>query len=202
MRVLRAHDYVRMPWKNGGGVTTEIVVSPDGLGLDAFDWRVSMAEVASDGPFSIFPGVDRTLAVLDGEGVSLAIAGRALVTLKSNSEPLSFPADVEAYATLTGGPIHDLNVMTRRGRYSHRVASLTTSGQVACAEGTVVLLFCARGTAEVSQTERIDLRRHDAVIIRSTAWLDVSSTETRLYGVTLMRAGVIGAAAVTEPLRL
>ncbi|MDP1908248.1 MAG: HutD family protein, partial [Hyphomicrobium sp.] len=43
MRILRAKDYRRMPWKNGGGETTEIAISPEGAALDSFDWRVSMA---------------------------------------------------------------------------------------------------------------------------------------------------------------
>ena len=68
MRILRAESYRRMPWKNGGGETTEIAVSPEGAGLDDFDWRVSMARVESSGPFSLFAGIDRTLAILEGEG--------------------------------------------------------------------------------------------------------------------------------------
>ena len=60
MRVLRAADYPRMPWKNGGGETAEILVEPAGAPLDSFDWRLSMARVAADGPFSLFPGVERT----------------------------------------------------------------------------------------------------------------------------------------------
>ncbi|TIN81446.1 MAG: HutD family protein, partial [Mesorhizobium sp.] len=71
MRILRAAEYRSMPWKNGGGVTTEIAVSPSGAGLDDFDWRVSMARVELSGPFSQFAGIDRTLAVLEGEGIVL-----------------------------------------------------------------------------------------------------------------------------------
>ena len=54
MRIIRPADLVRMPWKNGGGETTEIAVSPEAAGLDRFDWRVSMARVARNGPFSEF----------------------------------------------------------------------------------------------------------------------------------------------------
>jgi uncharacterized protein len=68
MRILRAENYRRMPWKNGGGLTAEIAVSPESAGLDDFDWRVSMARVEAGGPFSLFPGVDRTLSILEGEG--------------------------------------------------------------------------------------------------------------------------------------
>ena len=98
MRILRAADYRVMPWKNGGGTTTEITVSPDGSGLDDFDWRVSMARVASSGPFSGFAGVDRTLAVLEGEGIVLDIAGQSPATLTRASAPLSFPV---SYTHLT-----------------------------------------------------------------------------------------------------
>ncbi len=59
MRVIRSTDYRRMPWKNGSGETAEIAIWPDGVALDAFDWRISMARVAADGPFSAFAGVDR-----------------------------------------------------------------------------------------------------------------------------------------------
>jgi uncharacterized protein len=51
MRVLTPSDYKRMPWKNGGGETTEIAVFPPGASLDAIAWRLSMASVAADGPF-------------------------------------------------------------------------------------------------------------------------------------------------------
>jgi environmental stress-induced protein Ves len=129
MRVLEAKDYRSMPWKNGGGVTTEIAVYPQGAGLDAFDWRISTARVDSDGPFSTFPGIDRTLAVLSGKGLRLTVAGRAGVELLPTSEPWSFPGDVAASGTRVGGPVVDLNVMTRRDRHCHRVSRLEIDGE-------------------------------------------------------------------------
>lgn len=113
-----------MPWKNGGGVTTEISVSPPGAGVADFDWRISMATVAEAGPFSKFPGVDRTLAILEGQGISLDVAGEG-VTLFPRSAPYSFPADVPTRGAPIGGAIIDLNVMTRRGRFRHAVAHVT-----------------------------------------------------------------------------
>ncbi|MER8582750.1 HutD family protein [Mesorhizobium sp. M1423] len=127
MRIVRASEYRSMPWKNGGGVTTEIAVSPPGAGLDDFDWRVSMALVEGGGPFSGFPGVDRTLALLEGEGMVLDIAGRPPVEITKASAPLAFPADVPTQATLIAGPITDLNVMTRRARATHTVERLLIS---------------------------------------------------------------------------
>lgn len=70
-KVLRANAYARMPWKNGGGETREIAIFPPAANLDTLDWRISMAVVAQDGPFSSFPGIDRTLCVIEGAGMEL-----------------------------------------------------------------------------------------------------------------------------------
>ncbi|KXF76632.1 HutD-family protein [Paramesorhizobium deserti] len=148
--LLRAADHRRMPWKNGGGETTEIAVFPPDAGLSDFDWRVSMAKVAGDGPFSIFPGIDRTLSILEGNGMELSIAGQGAVRLDAASEPLPFPADAAVDARLTDGPITDLNVMTRRGGFTHSVRRMHIDHQTALtATGTPALLFCHRGTIEV-----------------------------------------------------
>jgi uncharacterized protein len=160
IRFLRAADHVRMPWKNGGGVTTEVAVYPVGASLETLGWRISMAQVASDGPFSQFAGIDRTLALLEGDGMRLDIAGRAPVTLTTASAPLSFPADVATSATLTGGPISDLNVMTRRGAFTHRVERVRGSQTIA-AEATTLFL-CTAGKSHVGSQS---LSLHDAVIL-------------------------------------
>ncbi|MGO6905167.1 HutD family protein, partial [Rhizobium ruizarguesonis] len=94
MRILRAGDYKRMPWKNGKGETVEIAVFPPDASINDFDWRVSMATVAEDGPFSIFPGIDRTLAILDGNGMVLDVAGSSPVPLTTASDPLSSRASI------------------------------------------------------------------------------------------------------------
>ena len=121
MRVLNAAEYKRMPWKNGGGETAEIAVFPEGAGLDDFGWRVSMATVGSDGPFSAFAGVDRTLSVLEGDGIALEVDGRDGRAVDDRLATVRFAADAATNARLIGGTIVDLNVMTRRGRYEHRV---------------------------------------------------------------------------------
>ncbi|MDX8528681.1 HutD family protein [Mesorhizobium sp. MSK_1335] len=130
MQILRAAGYRVMPWKNGGGTTTEIAVSPDGAGLDDFDWRISMARVETSGPFSSFAGIDRTLSVLEGEGIMLDIAGQPAARLTAASAPLAFPGDVPTSAALINGPITDLNVMTRRGRMMHKVERRPLSGEI------------------------------------------------------------------------
>jgi len=119
VRLLRAADRIATPWKNGGGVTREVAAWPPGAGLDAFDWRVSLAEVAADGPFSTFPGVDRVLTVIAGDGLVLEIDGRAL-RLERDAR-LAFPGEAAVGARLTAGPVGGLNVMVRRDAWTARV---------------------------------------------------------------------------------
>ncbi|MDP3320318.1 MAG: HutD family protein, partial [Bosea sp. (in: a-proteobacteria)] len=118
MRIIRAADCRTMPWKNGGGTTTEIVVSPEGASLSDFDWRVSMAQVDADGPFSVFIAIDRTLCVLKGKGIRLAFGDGEAVTLDAASAPFAFAADRAVEGVLLDGPIVDLNVMSRRGAWT------------------------------------------------------------------------------------
>ena len=124
LKIIRAIDCRTTRWKNGGGSTTEIAIEPPGASLERFDWRISMARVASDGPFSEFPGVDRTLAVISGRGLRLAIGGKPAVTLDRGSAPIQFPGDVATSARLLSGEITDLNVMSRRQRFSHRLVRI------------------------------------------------------------------------------
>lgn len=118
-RVIRAEQLVKVPWKNGGGTTAEIAAFPVGSTLETFGWRISMADVAADGPFSSFPGIDRTLIVLDGRGIDLDVNGVPF-RLDKTTRKLSFSGDDSTAARLVSGPIRDLNVMTRRGRFAHR----------------------------------------------------------------------------------
>lgn len=152
LQILRAAGYRHMPWKNGGGMTAEIAVVPAHAGLDDFHWRISMAQIAQDGPFSCFPGIDRTLTVLDGEGVELefpGIDGRRREVLTPLSAPISFAADEPAYAHLLSGDVTDLNVMTRRTECRHAVRRLhVRTSLVTLTSADQLTLFCCNGNLE------------------------------------------------------
>ncbi len=98
------------PWRNGGGVTRELLAWPGGR----VDWqlRISVADIDADGPFSRFPGVERWFAVLEGAGVELTIAG-AVHRLVRGDAPLHFDGAAPAHARLIDGPTRDLNLMLR-----------------------------------------------------------------------------------------
>lgn len=107
-----------MPWKNGGGATRELVCWPPGAGLERFGWRVSVADVAAPGPFSLFPGVDRHIMLLHGDGMHLRAPGGGVdQRLDRPWQPFAFAGEVAIDATLRGGPVRDFNLMLRRGQW-------------------------------------------------------------------------------------
>jgi environmental stress-induced protein Ves len=160
-RILHRSDYQSMPWKNGGGTTTEIwkATSPAGEML----WRLSIADVASDGPFSDFPGVDRWIMAVEGAGMELAIEGMGTRRLDRLYEPLFFPGDVRTRCRLLGGPIRDFNFMIRRsyGRGSLQVLHLPAKTTAPSREG-VAAVHVFRGTVELKTNETRDLAEGDS----------------------------------------
>lgn len=168
MHVLRSSEYRRMPWKNGAGETIEVAISPASAGLVDFDWRISMASVPSSGPFSIFPGIDRTLCILEGDGLQLQIHGTRTVDLTGDSMPFSFPADVPVHASLLGRPVTDLNVMTRRQTHAHAVRRLPVAAtERLTTRADVVAVLCHSGQIRIeSATRQATLDPLDCLIDR------------------------------------
>jgi uncharacterized protein len=95
-----------VPWKNGGGLTREIArLEAEG----ALIWRISIADVVTDGPFSLFPGLTRILTVIAGDGIDLHSADD--VKKARLEEPIRFSGELPIIGRLTDGPIRDLNVI-------------------------------------------------------------------------------------------
>ncbi|WP_162244237.1 MULTISPECIES: HutD family protein [unclassified Rhizobium] len=130
MNFLRAEDQRLVPWKNGCGVTREVAVYSDkGMGPE-FLWRVSIAIVNKDGPFSIFEGVDRTIAVMHGDGIILHSGGNS-VSLTPTSEPHAFKGELPVEASVMESQTTDLNVMSRRECFDHSMERLVLKNTVA-----------------------------------------------------------------------
>ncbi len=145
-RVLSPAEYRRVPWKNGGGHTTEIAAHPADGGMTSFVWRVSVAEIDRDGPFSLFPGVDRTLVLLSGAGIRLTGAGDPL-ELRARYEPVTFAGEAAIDCTLTGGPTRDFNLMVRR--HSARGDVIVVREETrAIAPADAYVCFAAAGSCE------------------------------------------------------
>ena len=142
IELLPAAARAAVAWKNGGGVTREVAVHPNGSGFDTLDWRVSIAQVRSAGPFSSLPGLDRRLAVLEGT-LSLVIGQAPEVRLSPATPALHFPGEVPVQARPVDGLVMDLNIMTRRGRFSSAVSMHRVQHPTPLASGAATLVVVA-----------------------------------------------------------
>ena len=131
-------------WKNGAGLTREIAVWPPGAAMDAFGWRLSVAELTRDAPFSAFAGVDRRIGVLEWAGMRLIDAHGAPVQALRPLEPWSFPGEPVLQAELPNGPCRDFNVMTRRGHWRADLRVLRGSAPIDAADATLLLAVSGR----------------------------------------------------------
>lgn len=108
-----------MRWANGGGWTTEIVAEPSS---DRWEWRLSVADVDAAGPFSPFPGIDRTIALLHGSGFALRVGDRAEQVIDTPFQPVQFSGDEATTCRLIDGPVQDINLMTARNATPRHLA--------------------------------------------------------------------------------
>ncbi|RGP35783.1 HutD/Ves family protein [Pseudotabrizicola alkalilacus] len=143
------------PWKNGGGETAEILCWPEGAGFDDFTLRLSTARVDRSGPFSLFPGVDRVLTVIEGGAMVLTFDGTDHPLAPGSA--LAFAGDAPCTARLDGSPLLDFNVMTRRPLQAQvTVGPLTADARFA------MLLAPAAGLARLDLVD-LDLAETDLV---------------------------------------
>ena len=172
VRLVRAAEHAAMPWKNGGGTTHEIIAFPS---RDDFLWRLSIADVAADGPFSSFPGVARTIMLLEGNGMRLRTDGAQAVVVREALRPLDFDGDAATDCTLLDGPVRDFNIMSVRGRIVHRWEVIRTFPftPLVPPSATTSAVFSAGGRARVVAGDwAIDLARHDTLLVSAPARID------------------------------
>ncbi len=185
MHLLASVGYTRVPWKNGGGITHEIARSAASA---VPSWRLSVATIERDGPFSDFSGYDRTIVPIAGEGFVLTIDGEREVRLDRLFEPFSFAGESHVACALVRGTSRDFNVMTRRGAYVQRVRAVALVDRPLLLQGTFV--FVAAGMAEAtaggacvraSQGDTLALAEDDRPALRAL------SPNTKVLHVTLER---------------
>ncbi|MCX7514523.1 HutD/Ves family protein [Frateuria hangzhouensis] len=168
--ILNLRDCPARSWKNGQGRTRELAVDPPGAGMDDFLWRVSVAEVDSAAPFSAFPGIDRTIVLLDGAGFAMALGDGRTHALTEPFAPFAFPGEAQVAVTLAGGATRDFNLMVRRQRARGKVSVWRDPADVVPGPHTV-LLYCAQGRLQLDDLvlEPGDAWRHPtAAPVRAT----------------------------------
>ncbi|GAB3420234.1 HutD family protein [Massilia agilis] len=173
-----------VPWKNGGGSTTEIAIAPPDAGFDEFEWRVSLATIAADGPFSQFPGVDRTLVLVEGHGVTLDFEDGERVLVCEDDPLAAFPGEPRVDAKLNRGATTDFNVMTRRERCHHEFGRRALAGTSTFApRGDITVLFLAQGDSltVASDAERIGMVRFDALVFDGDALWTLEAVQAEIF---------------------
>jgi environmental stress-induced protein Ves len=143
--IIRAADTPAQPWKNGMGTTREIARFPAGAGSEDFLWRVSVADVDSAAPFSTFPGIDREIVLLEGDGFTMTLDGAREHALVLPFEPFSFVGEARVEVTMAGGATRDFNLMIRRAWGRGEVRPLVRPGSHE-PDPSCVLVYVARGT--------------------------------------------------------
>jgi environmental stress-induced protein Ves len=189
VRIIRASVCKTATWKNGGGSTTEIAIGPVGspwrLSTGASVWRWSHRM----DPFSDFAGIDRTLAVVKASGLVLTIGEEAPLTLSSETDPIRFPGDTPTSARLTAGAITDLNVMTRRGRFRHRLLRIAKSTSCDFGDGDIAVVLSLVGTTTINFGRDSTALDHGdaAVVSRTTTGFQILPTTNHCYLVWLRK---------------
>ena len=160
-------SYRAMPWKNGQGITHEIAREP--ATGDSFLWRLSIAEVAADGDFSLFPGIDRTISLIEGAGMELDFDEAPRKRIDRRFQPFEFSGDWRCRCRLIDGPIRDFNLMVDRSSLSATttVMRLTQSPVEVEARDGPLLIYCGEGAlqaggfaAETGDTLKLEAGRY------------------------------------------
>lgn len=157
--VHRAADQVRMPWKNGLGTTLEVARGDDPAG-GAMLWRVSIARVAVDGPFSLFSGYRRIISVLEGSGMVLTVDGVRSPTL-TRHRPFAFDGGSDTRCELVDGPISDFNLIASDTLDARLRWVSLGGGREAVATGATALVYnTGPGTVLVGARHRAPVPAH------------------------------------------
>ncbi|TQS93031.1 HutD family protein [Arthrobacter sp. TS-15] len=197
MEIIRFADIRPEPWRNGGGVTRELASHPKAASAQdgAWDWRVSIADVSKAGEFSVFPGMERVITIIDGELLLLTVDGSEHPLEKYR--PFRFSGEAASSATLPTGDIRDLNVIAREGAFKGYTSIVEISKKRAhpVFEGQLAVLLEGKATvapgAAVEEPaaveegsdgdgpapsvgEPVELSRYDAVVGSDTRSPEIS----------------------------
>jgi environmental stress-induced protein Ves len=163
---LPSHEYRRERWRNQRGWTREIVRHPEGSA--DWTWRASIAEIDQDAPFSAFPGCDRELVLLAGEGMRLVFEDGETATLEPPHGRVRFSGERALSAELVNGPTHDFNLIWRRDAVQVTLLHRPLVGaMVFFAEpGTTWLLYLMQGQAHFKDLARpLHLAQGDSALL-------------------------------------
>lgn len=172
--LLQPQDYRRMPWKNGLGMTTELAVSPIDAGLKGrpFDWRASLAEVEKDCEFSLFPGYNRSLMLVEGAGMELSFDSAPPQRIEQRYQPFNFKGEWQTYCCLLDRPVRDFNVISLRAKLTHTCEVVTSLSSINWQpHSEVLLIHCFAGglILEDANDRQVELDTRHTLLLKKHA---------------------------------
>jgi environmental stress-induced protein Ves len=183
VRVLRFATYRKTPWKNGGGFTHEIARAN---GEVEPEWRVSVATIDRDGPFSDFTGFDRTIVPLDGAGFELSFDDGSAVVLDHRCVPFRFAGEKKVLCRLLDGRSRDLNAMALRERWQHDVTALALSRTPVRFDAPAgSFVFFAGAASATCGNETFDLHDADTLACDEAVRLELRATSTESFALPI-----------------
>jgi len=151
IQLISPNQWQTQAWKNGGGITHQLARSDDNAGMR---WRVSIAEVASDGAFSRFEQTDRIIMLLEGKGFCLHGAEDQPVVLDKALVAFAFAGETAIDCTLIDGLVRDFNLMTRRADVTASLQVLSVTEPLSLMLAQESMLYLASGQLQVSCKEQ------------------------------------------------
>ena len=155
IKIISPQEFKTVPWKNGKGETIELAINEGGR-LEKFDWRVSMASVVEDGPFSDFSGYERTLILVRGNGISFQHDGKRTDKLSNLLDATTFDGRLKTSGILHSGPINDFNVIADKKRYQVSVQTYVENVDVDFRPAFLSFVYCLSGEANISSPDGTD----------------------------------------------
>ncbi|KKC43932.1 HutD family protein [Acinetobacter sp. V2] len=167
IELIRADQYTKMLWKNGAGFTLEIDRSQ---GEGAFEWRISMADVTTSGPFSLFPNKQRIISVLDGKGMVLHVDDLPAKTL-NQGDIFAFHGESQVQSELVDGAIRDLNLIYDPAKFHARFQWLNDAAEQAfISSADLIFIFNQGGETQINVDDHsVQLVAHETLKIGKNA---------------------------------
>ena len=163
LQIFRQRGYREGRWRNGLGTSWDIVSDRDGAD---FDWRLALARIDGDVPFSDYPGIDRVFTLIEGEGLDLEVASVGRLAVHERFEPQFFPGDAATACRVLGGPCRALNLFVRRDRFAVTVIVTELGEHVTAGHDGITLLYALSGEVQVGGET---LAQGDAALLTAPA---------------------------------
>jgi len=166
MRIIRKPELREGRWRNGLGVSWDIASQP--RGAEDFGWRLAVARIDGDVPFSHYAETDRIFTLLEGEGLDLDFEGKPSLAVHERFVPHAFPCDVPAFCKLVKGPSRALNLFMKRGVWTADIDILSSNAEIGHPGTLLIHVLQGRAAVDGEELERGDTSiAEDGVSIRN-----------------------------------